>query len=140
VWKKAVAIAAIAVVAVVALVPWLLYVGVQKLLGDEDIDIDPRKSRARSYNRAARRDEYQRRRGFPVRLFAALVGGASLIVPMVVMSLHPDQTKSLVTTSLFILLFAVLIAWRTSIKPWEVMTSTAAYAAVLVVFTGVSGG
>ncbi|KAF6798249.1 hypothetical protein CSOJ01_12719 [Colletotrichum sojae] len=82
--------------------------------------------------------EYARKTGFPQRLGAALVGGLSLITPMLIMSLDPSLKKSLITTSVFILVFGFVLAWRTSMQAGDVLTATATYAAVLVVFTGVS--
>jgi hypothetical protein len=91
-------------------------------------------------------------------LAMAIVGGVSLIVPMLIMALHRSRATSLVTTSVAVTLFAVLLAiWPVISKhfPWakkkvdfadldetlgnkEVLLATAAYAAVLVVFVGAS--
>ena len=71
------------------------------------------------------------------RFLIATASGASLIVPMVVMSLHKSLTKSLITTSVAVLLFAVF-ASLIQAQNSEIITATAAYAAVLVVFVGVS--
>ena len=63
------------------------------------------------------------------------------MVPMLVMSIHPSRTKSLVTTSIFVIVFGVATA--TFVRQAEykdLIASTAAYAAVLVVFVGVGGG
>jgi hypothetical protein len=71
------------------------------------------------------------------RFIIAFISGASLIVPMVVMSLHKSLTKSLITTSIAVLLFAAF-ASLIQAQNSEIITATAAYAAVLVVFVGVS--
>lgn len=97
-------------------------------------------------------------RKFWDRLAMAVIGGISLVVPMLIMALHRSRVVSLVTTSLAVTLFAVLLAsWPLLSKhfPWEktideptaseetlgskdVLLATAAYAAVLVVFVGAS--
>jgi hypothetical protein len=71
------------------------------------------------------------------RFIIAFISGASLIVPMVIMSLHKSLTKSLITTSISVLLFAAF-ASLIQAQNSEIITATAAYAAVLVVFVGVS--
>jgi hypothetical protein len=68
----------------------------------------------------------------------AVWSGASLIVPMVIMSLNKSLNKSLITTSISVLLLASFLALGSGLKCAEVLTSTFAYAAVLVVFVGVS--
>ena len=45
------------------------------------------------------REERDRRDAFTQRLFMALFGGVVLIVPMIIMVLHPTRTVALVTTS-----------------------------------------
>jgi len=64
----------------------------------------------------------------------AIAGGASLIVPMVVMSLQPSLKKSLITTSVAVVLFGLLAGVLDRKNP---LNLTMAYAAVLVVFVGV---
>jgi hypothetical protein len=66
----------------------------------------------------------------------AISGAAALIVPMVIMALNPSLTKSLITTSAAVVIFAFILGF------WDrknVLTLTFAYAAVLVVFVGTSG-
>lgn len=71
------------------------------------------------------------------RLIIALAAGAWLIVPIVIMTV-PDgsKTKDLVTMSVAIVLFGMTVAWvvGSEPKPQDIVTATAAYAAVLVVF------
>lgn len=69
------------------------------------------------------------------------VGGLLLIVPMLAMTLYKSLATSLVTVSVAVLLFAVLVAvgsevFGKSASPLELLVATAAYAAVLVVFVG----
>lgn len=67
----------------------------------------------------------------------AVLGGAFLIGPMLVMVLHPGLVTSLVT-SVCVFAFGLGVA-RFLEKPFDVLSGTAAYAAVLVVFVGTSG-
>lgn len=73
------------------------------------------------------------------RFIVAFLGGASLLVPMLVMSLPKvTLTKSLVTTSVAVLLFAVVLSFVFKPGNAETVVGTATYAAVLVVFVGTS--
>ena len=72
------------------------------------------------------------------RLILALVGGGFLIVPMMIMAINPSQTKSLVTASVGTLLFSCAISLGLNSTNSETMVSTATYAAVLVVFVGIT--
>ncbi len=78
-----------------------------------------------------------------VRVIAGLIisicSGASIIVPMVIMSFEPGRTKSLVTSSVAILIFGFVLAAVIRAKEKEVFVATATYAAVLIVFVGASG-
>lgn len=73
-----------------------------------------------------------------LRFTMAASGGLLLVVPVIIMSTVPGLISSLVTTCVATLLFAFLVAWRTELGPNEVLATTAAYAAVLVVFVGTS--
>ncbi|KAL8418992.1 hypothetical protein RB594_002269 [Gaeumannomyces avenae] len=74
------------------------------------------------------------------RFLVAFLGGAALVVPMMVMRL-PEVTvvKSLVTASISVLAFAGALSVLFRASNTETMVATATYAAVLVVFVGVSG-
>lgn len=72
------------------------------------------------------------------RLLLATAGGLSLIGPMLIMANVPGRMSSLVTTCVSMLIFVVFIAFFTELGPNEVLATTAAYAAVLVVFVGTS--
>ncbi|KAJ4015767.1 hypothetical protein NW752_006689 [Fusarium irregulare] len=97
----------------------------QKDAGDADLVSDTRK------------DNYRRNwfSGFYERLGMATVAGIFLIVPMWLMVLHNTLWTALVSTTVFVVVFGVLAAWFLT-SSMEVMSSTAAYAAVLVVFVG----
>ena len=85
------------------------------------------------------RVERSQKQAFTQRVIMALSGGAALIGPMLIMTLHPSKKTSLITvsvaTSIFALVFA-LVARDSAGK--DVLGITAAYAAVLVVFVGTS--
>lgn len=73
------------------------------------------------------------------RFIIAFAGGASLVVPMLVMSLpSPHQAKSLITVSIAVLLFASMMSVVVRVSNAETLVATATYAAVLVVFVGTS--
>ena len=58
---------------------------------------------------------------------------------MLIMRLHPTLLTELVSTSVFILAVCVLLAcYMQDAQKRDVLTVTAAYAAVLVVFVGIS--
>ena len=73
------------------------------------------------------------------RFIIAFTGGAALVVPMLIMSLPSiDKTKSLVTVSLAVTLFATMISLAMRVGNTETLVATATYAAVLIVFVGTS--
>jgi hypothetical protein len=77
-------------------------------------------------------------RSFEKRLVTAVVGGLFLIGPMWLMVLlNSWRYTSLISTTIFVAAFGILMAlFLTDYK--DVLASTAAYAAVLVVFVGTS--
>jgi hypothetical protein len=76
-------------------------------------------------------------KGFRQRVFAAVVGGLFLIGPMWLMVLHKTRYTALVSTTVFVAVFGLMMA-RVLDKLMDVLSSTAAYAAVLVVFVGLN--
>lgn len=72
------------------------------------------------------------------RFAMASFGGLLIIVPMLIMANVPGKVASLVTSCVAIIIFAGLITLGTKLGPHEVLASVAAYAAVLVVFVGLS--
>jgi VIT1/CCC1 family predicted Fe2+/Mn2+ transporter len=81
----------------------------------------------------------ERRKAYLSRLSMAYFGGLALVVPMLIMALHKELVVSLVTTSVATAIFAIVIAlWSTYASGKDVLASTAAYTAVLVVFVGAS--
>jgi hypothetical protein len=122
---------------------------------DADVRVDPLRDALMRYlpawlafsreERIARGREYSERKpprevsGFVDRLtrfLLALAGGTFLVVPMTIMTLNPSQTKSLVTVSICVTLFALVLALGIRVSNLETLISTATYAAVLVVFVG----
>ena len=85
------------------------------------------------------REERSQKRAFTQRIVMALFGGAAVIGPMLIMTLHPSRNTSLITVSLATFLFALLLAVVAKDSAGkDVLGATAAYAAVLVVFVGTS--
>lgn len=74
------------------------------------------------------------------RFIIAITGGLFLVVPMIIMTLRPSETKSLVTVSVGVVIFALILAFGIRVSNVETLVSTATYAAVLVVFVGTSSG
>jgi hypothetical protein len=72
------------------------------------------------------------------RFIVAFVGGAALVVPMIIMVFNSSVNKSLVVTSVAVVLFAAFLAVELRSSNTETLTATATYAAVLVVFVGTS--
>ncbi|KAL2075186.1 hypothetical protein VTL71DRAFT_128 [Oculimacula yallundae] len=69
----------------------------------------------------------------------SLCSGASIIVPMIVMSFDQSKDKSLIVVSVAVVLFSFVLGAVVQAKSENVFIATATYAAVLVVFVGVSG-
>ncbi|OCK92126.1 uncharacterized protein K441DRAFT_697930 [Cenococcum geophilum 1.58] len=82
--------------------------------------------------------EYSRE--FFSRLKMALFGGSALIAPMLIMRLHATLLTELLTTSLFVVVVGLILAWYIKdADKKDILGATATYAAVLVVFIGTSG-
>lgn len=77
----------------------------------------------------------QKIHSFLERLVIALVGGAFLVVPVWIMVLYRAKYTSLVVTSSAVVLCGIVTAWKLE-RSEHVLSVTAAYAAVLVVFVG----
>ncbi|KAK3349040.1 hypothetical protein B0T25DRAFT_547046 [Lasiosphaeria hispida] len=68
------------------------------------------------------------------RLFISLIGGAFLLAPMYALTFIRAQKDQLITVGVFVVFFAVIMAAATKSTNQELLTATATYAAVLVVF------
>ena len=77
------------------------------------------------------------RQRFWRKLSAAVVGAGFLIGPLWLLSLQRELFVQLEATTAFVFGFGLLLAWVVD-EPHEVFAGTLAYAAVLVVFVGVS--
>jgi len=75
-----------------------------------------------------------------VRFMVAITGGLFLVVPMVIMTIDQSQTKNLVTVSISLLTFALILSLAVRVSHVETLVATATYAALLVVFVGTSAG
>jgi hypothetical protein len=85
----------------------------------------------------AREANIPKLRAFGERFFMSLFGGYILVVPMLIMTLHPTLLTALLTTSVFVIAVAVILAIRMeTAQPKDLLGIAAAYAAVLVVFVG----
>ncbi|KAL2270050.1 hypothetical protein VTJ83DRAFT_2234 [Remersonia thermophila] len=71
------------------------------------------------------------------RLLISLFGGLFMLAPMWIMVLHNTRATCLATTTVFTVVFGVIVA-RFVERPGEVLAGTLAYAAVLVVFVGLA--
>ena len=74
---------------------------------------------------------------FLVRLSMASLAWLFIVGPMLLMVLNNTKLTALLTTSVCVGAFGVMMA-RALEKPFDVLSATAAYAAVLVVFVGTS--
>ncbi|KAG7290325.1 hypothetical protein NEMBOFW57_000325 [Staphylotrichum longicolle] len=83
--------------------------------------------------------EMAKKHAFASRFIMALFGGVALILPTVIMSKLQGINVSLITTSIAVFLFGLALAFgATDSTGKDVLTATAAYTAVLVVFIGTS--
>jgi hypothetical protein len=76
-------------------------------------------------------------RSFYKRLGIATLGGVFLLAPMWLMVLHHTLYTALVSTTVSVVVFGLVMAWFLE-NVSDVALSTAAYAAVLVVFVGLN--
>lgn len=104
-----------------------------------------------SAEEAKRRNRYEDLDGLPpkeispkvekiARFIIGVCGGLSLIVPMLLMRIQENLIKSLITTSVAVVLFAATTSMIFKANDVETLAATAAYTAVLVVFVGTSSG
>lgn len=72
------------------------------------------------------------------RVLVALIGGASLVAPLIMMMYLTSKTARLSIICAFVFVFSIFMGIATKGSNQEVLGATAAYAAVLVVFVGTS--
>lgn len=75
------------------------------------------------------------RKNFFTNVSMAAVGGVFLIGPMWLMVLHNTPLTALTTTTACVFVFGIIMAWNLE-NTMSVLSLTAAYSAVLVVFVG----
>ncbi len=68
------------------------------------------------------------------RLIMALIAGAALIVPLIVLSFQTSQESRLLVVVVFVSIFCFLLSLLSKASNYETMPASAAYAAVLTVF------
>jgi hypothetical protein len=76
---------------------------------------------------------------FAQKVMMACIGGAFFIGPMLIMVLHQSRLTALLTASICVFAFGLVMAFFLE-KQFDVLSTTAAYAAVIVVFVGTSTG
>ncbi|KAF1951815.1 hypothetical protein CC80DRAFT_495708, partial [Byssothecium circinans] len=69
------------------------------------------------------------------RFLFGIIGGTLLVGPMWLMVLHKTKMTGLISTTVFVFAFILLMVYQLD-TPFTVLAATAAYAAVLVVFVG----
>lgn len=117
-----------------------MYTWITGIESDESLQEGAKDTSAkeREFYRLQRADRVVRRLGMRKRLLAAVFGGLSFIVPMLIMAIRPSQVKTLITSTVAVLLFSLGLAWQSAAKTETLLEATAAYAAVMVVFVGVN--
>lgn len=72
-----------------------------------------------------------------IRIILAAVGAFLMLGPMWLMVLHQTVYTGLITTTMCVSAFGLVASWMLA-EPKDVLSATAAYAAVLVVFVGLT--
>lgn len=68
------------------------------------------------------------------RFLVAVLAGAFLVIPLIVLSHQSSSKAHLITVSLFIVVFSMLVSLASKASNEQTMAASAGYAAVLVVF------
>lgn len=72
------------------------------------------------------------------RFAIAMAGALFILVPMYIMAINQNPTKNLVTTTVAVVLFALLCSVTLRTSNDQTLGATAGYAAVLMVFVGLT--
>ncbi|SMR64168.1 unnamed protein product [Zymoseptoria tritici ST99CH_3D1] len=72
------------------------------------------------------------------RFIIASVGALFILIPMYIMALHTSRTVNLATTTIAVVLFAILCSITLRTTNDQTLSATAGYAAVLFVFVGLT--
>lgn len=76
---------------------------------------------------------------FCARFMFAAMAGASLIIPLIFLVTQTGKEAHIITVAVFIVIFSLLLSLLFKASTQEIMTASAAYAAVLVVFISNNG-
>ena len=68
------------------------------------------------------------------RFLVAVLAGAFLVLPLIMLTFEESKESHLITVSIFIIVFSLLVSLLSKASNYETMAATAAYAAVLSVF------
>lgn len=69
-----------------------------------------------------------------IRFYFAILRGLAIVIPVLIIALGDVPTKTLLTISIAIFIFALAVAWGSTALPETLLGATAAYASVLMVF------
>jgi hypothetical protein len=72
------------------------------------------------------------------RFIIAMFGAISILVPMTIMSFHWSRTEAPITTSIAVALFATCCSLNLNTANDQTLVATAGYAAVFMVFVGLT--
>lgn len=72
------------------------------------------------------------------RFIVAMGGALFILVPMYVMALGQNPTKNLITTTVAVMLFALICSVPLKLANDQIFSATVGYAAVLMVFVGLT--
>ena len=72
------------------------------------------------------------------RFGVGIAGGASLVIPTIIMTFKTSSHARLITVSVCVILFAGFLATGTRARSPEILAASCAYAAVLIVYLGAS--
>jgi hypothetical protein len=72
------------------------------------------------------------------RFIVAMGGALFILVPMYIMALHQNPTKNLITTTVAVILFALVCSIPLKLANDQTFSATVGYAAVLMVFVGLT--
>jgi hypothetical protein len=99
---------------------------------------EEKSARRADYSRGLPPEMYSRSLNRIARFLVGIVGGAWLIVPLLIMAFHSSLTKTMITVCIAVVLFALAVSLLFETDNKDTVTATATYAAVLVVFVGAS--
>ena len=82
---------------------------------DSDVEAArPPRATEYHYGRMQRLARLEQKHGMQRRFVAAIFGGLSVTAPMLVMAIHQSEVKTLITASVAVVVFALIVAWKSS--------------------------